>query len=73
MRPATKILVIGDSMAKAVNPFLILSFREVYTIDGYNPDALSESLLAQYQPDIVMIMQYPTLMYDPDYFQYIIK
>lgn len=68
-----KILVIGDSMAKAVNPFLILSFREVYTIDGYNPDALSESLLAQYQPDIVMIMQYPTLMYDPDYFQYIIK
>lgn len=68
-----KILVIGDSMAKAVNPFLILSFREVYTIDGYNPGFLTESLLAQYQPDLVMIMQYATLMYDPSYFLYAIQ
>ena len=42
-----RILVVTDSYGKAVNPFLILSYREVMTgeadyetIDEYNPDAV---------------------------------
>lgn len=65
-----KLLVIGDSMMKAVNPYLVLSFREVYSVDAYHPEQLTAELLDKYQPDLVLLVHYPTLLYTSDYFQF---
>jgi len=50
-----RVIVVSDSMGKVVAPFLILSYREVYTT-GYD---LAKQALDEYQPDVVIYITYP--------------
>ncbi len=53
-----KVLVIGDSMAKAVNPYLILTYREIrYIYDGSNP-TMNKKIIENYKPDVVILLYY---------------
>lgn len=63
-----KILVICDSMGKSVNPYLILSFSGVYTVDAYDPYVLTRDVIESYEPDAVVIINYPTILENPDAF-----
>lgn len=65
-----KILVICDSMGKSVNPYLILSFSSIYTVDAYAPYELTRGVIESYQPDVVVIINYPTLLENPDAFSF---
>lgn len=65
-----KVLFICDSMGRAVLPYLTLAFGDVCFVDAYHPENLTQELLDSYQPDIVVMMHYPTLMYILSEFQY---
>lgn len=65
-----KILFICDSMGRTVLPYLTLAFGDVYFVDAYEPDTLTLELLDSYQPDAVVMMHYPTLMYLLSSFEY---
>lgn len=58
----SRILVISDSMGKAVIPYMILSFSDVYGIYAYEPEVVDEAFLEEYQPDAVVIIEYPKLL-----------
>ncbi|MFT3982289.1 MAG: DHHW family protein [Lachnospiraceae bacterium] len=64
-----KILMICDSMGEAVNPYFIITFSEVKTASAYAPSQkLSLQFIEEYQPDLVILMQYPLLLgYDDSY------
>lgn len=50
-----KILIVCDSMGKSVNPFLAISFQEIYTVSA---SKLTEELIKSYQPDVVLLLYY---------------
>lgn len=54
-----RLLVISDSMGKVVNPFLIMSFREVLGLDvyGLGPDTVADAI-DTFSPDLVIILLY---------------
>lgn len=53
-----KILMISDSFAKAVNPYLIMDFAEVWTIsDGY-VGSVTPAFIEEYDPDVVIMLYY---------------
>lgn len=65
-----KVLFVCDSMGRAVLPYLTLAFGEVRFVDAYNPTLLTPELLDEYQPDLVIVMHFPTLTFNPDYFNF---
>lgn len=65
-----KIVFICDSMGNTINPFLILSFKEMYTISAYEPSKLNADFLESFQPDIVVMMHYPHQMGNIDAFTF---
>ncbi len=50
------VLIVTDSMGKVVNPYMILSYKNVYT-NGYN---ITKELLDTLQPDVVVYISYAT-------------
>lgn len=54
----TRVLVVTDSFGKAVNPYLILSFREVRTIIDLHSYELSRAYIEDYKPDVVILLYY---------------
>ena len=56
------ILMITDSFAKAVNPFLAVTFREIRTVYGADSGTVTPDLLAEYDPDVVVILYYPAFL-----------
>lgn len=54
-----KILIMTDSMGKAVNPFLIISFSEVMTLSNRDSAALTKELINSFKPDAVILLYYP--------------
>lgn len=65
-----KILLICDSMGRAVLPYLTLAFGEVRYVDAYNPQNLTEELLDSYQPDLVIAMHFPTVVFTTEAFAF---
>ena len=57
-----RIMILCDSMGEAVCPFLIRGFRNVYYLDSYYPGNLTESLVKEWKPDAVILLQYPGLL-----------
>lgn len=57
-----RIMILCDSMGEAVCPFLILGYRDVYYLDSYYPGGLTASLVEEWQPDAVILLQYPGLL-----------
>lgn len=54
----TKVLVVTDSFGKAVNPYLILSFKEVRYIYDNESSSLTAEYINEYNPDVVVLMYY---------------
>mgnify|MGYP000787025946 CR=1 FL=1 len=47
-----KILIVGDSMTKALAPFFVLTFQNVKCLDAYSAKTtLTQQLVDEYQPD----------------------
>lgn len=51
-----KILISTDSFGKAVNPYLIMGFREVRFCAG---EQMTKDYIDQYSPDAVILLYYP--------------
>lgn len=56
-----RILLICDSFGAAMNPYLVLSFRDTECMSAYAPGLLTREYLERTQPDAVILMQYPGL------------
>lgn len=54
-----KVLMITDSFGKSVNPYLILSFKEVRSIYDGDSFELTEEYIEEFNPDVVILMYYP--------------
>ncbi len=54
-----KILILGDSFAKAVTPYLIMGFAEVSCVYNDASYSVTPSLIGSYDPDIVIMLYYP--------------
>ena len=63
-RNNVKLLVIADSFARAVNPYLILGFREVQYLYNKLSNSLSKEYIEQYKPDMVILLYYPGQLYE---------
>lgn len=50
-----RVIIVSDSMGKVVAPFLILSYKDVYTT-GYD---LTQEKIEEFQPDMVIYVTYP--------------
>lgn len=57
-----KILIMTDSFGKSVNPYLIMGFSEIRTLQSSSSDWLSKQYIDEYQPDAVIIMYYPSVL-----------
>ncbi len=54
-----KVMVISDSYAKAVNPYLIMGFGEMKCVlDGY-VGYITPEFVEEYDPDVVVMLYYP--------------
>lgn len=53
-----KLLILTDSFGKVVNPYLILSLKEVRYIYNGNSSNLTEFSIDEYDPDIVILLYY---------------
>lgn len=65
-----KILLLCDSMGKAVLPYLTLTFGDVKCLDAYTPSSLNQKVIQEYEPDIVIVMHFPLLITNTDSFQF---
>lgn len=63
-------MLVCDSMGRAVLPYLTLAFGDVCYVDAYNPQNLTKELLDSYQPDLVIVMHYPTVVFTTDAFAF---
>lgn len=59
-----KLLIVTDSMGKAVNPYLILSFKEVMTVSNHDVMNLKREVIEQFDPDMVLLLYYPGQLED---------
>lgn len=57
-----KLLIVSDSFAKAVNPYLIMAFGEVRFIYDGNSSSLTKDYIDSYQPDAVVLLYYSNLL-----------
>lgn len=58
-RNDVKVLMISDSYAKAVNPFLIMGFGEMNCWLNGNVSYITPEMVEDYDPDVVIMMYYP--------------
>lgn len=66
-----KVLIVGDSMTKALSPFFVLTFRDVKCLDAYGAKTtLTQELLDEYQPDVVLFIHHATRLYSPDMYDF---
>ena len=58
-RNDVKIMMLTDSFAKAVNPYLIMGFSEVNTFYNGSVSNITPELIEAYDPDVVIMLYYP--------------
>ena len=54
-----RLLVITDSFGKAVIPYLVMGFKEVYSIYDEYSATVTEKIIEEYDPDAVIMLVYP--------------
>lgn len=57
-----KVMMITDSFAKAVNPYLIMQFAEVNTFYNGYVGEINPELIEAYDPDVVIMLYYPNVI-----------
>lgn len=65
-----KVLVIGDSFMKAVCPYLNISYKENRFVHYQYLGTLTEDYVAEYDPDVVILLYYPENMLGQDAMQF---
>ena len=66
-----KLLIVGDSMTKALAPFFVLTFQNVKCLDAYSAKTtLTQQLLDEYQPDVVLFVHHATRLNSPDLYEF---
>lgn len=65
-----KLLIVADSFGTAVNPYMILSFREVRYIYDAASHKLTEEYIEEYDPDIVVLLYYTNCIGSNDFFSF---
>lgn len=63
-----KILLMTDSMGKAVNPFLIISYAEFHWMQN----GLTSQWIDEYKPAAIVICYYIASMANPEYFKFVL-
>lgn len=61
-----RVVVISDSMGEVVNPFMILTFSDVYSMHW---SAISIDEIERYNPDVVIVILIPGNISTDQYFQ----
>ena len=57
-----RILIVTDSFGKAVNPYLMMGFREIYYVYDADVSSITPQFIESYDPDVVILMYYPELL-----------
>ncbi len=57
-----KVMMITDSFAKAVNPYMIMQFAEVNTFYNGYVGSINPDLIEAYDPDVVIMLYYPNVI-----------
>lgn len=57
-----KILIISDSFAKAVNPYLMMGFKEINYIYDLDVSCVTPEYIEEYDPDVVVLMYYSEIL-----------
>ena len=57
-----KVLIITDSFGNAVNPYLIIGFREFTCVYNAKSDEITPEYIESYDPDVVILMYYPQFL-----------
>lgn len=57
-----KIMIITDSFGKAVAPYLAMGFKQISYMYDANSVSVTPELVESYDPDIVIMMYYPTFL-----------
>lgn len=55
---AVKILIISDSFAKAVDPYLMMGFREIRFLYDGDVSCVTPDYIEEYDPDVVILLYY---------------
>ncbi|MDE6750095.1 MAG: hypothetical protein K2K21_13685 [Lachnospiraceae bacterium] len=60
-----KVLIITDSFGKAVCPYLMMGFSEIYYIRDWDVSEITPDFIESYDPDVVILLYYlPNAMWD---------
>ncbi|MCR4643591.1 MAG: hypothetical protein K5697_16380 [Lachnospiraceae bacterium] len=54
-----RILLISDSMGKAVIPYLAMGFKYVHSVRNYYSEMITPEYIEAYDPDVVILLYYP--------------
>ena len=57
-----KVMMITDSFAKAVTPYMIMQFAEVNTLYNGYVGNITPELIESYDPDVVIMLYYPDVI-----------
>lgn len=57
-----KILIVTDSFGKALNPYLMMGFREIKFQDDSDVSPITPEYIEAYDPDVVILMYYPEIL-----------
>ncbi len=57
-----RVLMITDSFGKAVDPYLIMAFKEFYFVSNRNVTGVTPGFIEKYDPDVVIMMNYPEFL-----------
>lgn len=58
-------------MTKALAPFFVLTFQNVKCLDAYSAKTtLTQQLLDEYQPDVVLFVHHATRLNSPDLYEF---
>ena len=69
-----KMMLIGDSFSRTVNPFFMLSFEYFDFEDGYSSSEITKQKIEDYQPDIIILIHSPWNNYGrKESFEYRVK
>lgn len=59
-----KVLVVGDSFAEAVCPYINISYKEVQYVYCLQSERISAEYIEEYDPDVVICLYYPENIFD---------